>query len=295
MKQTVILLLCFLGFLPILASGQPKDYEWHSPSNNASESMPCGGGDIGMNVWVEQGDVLFYLSRSGSFDENNTLLKQGRFRISLSPGLNMEHFRQILHLREGYVEITDGQTSVQLWADVEKPVVHVDVISPGVRQVVAATYENWRTRDIEISGRERFQTSYKFAAPKGLKTRADSIVATEQSVTFMHRNGGQTIFDATVSQQRMDAVKDRLYNPLKHRIFGGRMSGRGFVLMDKVEGRYASSDYEGWMYVSRRPQKHFHLQIALATVQGTVGEWEAELKKTEQRIRRVADCQASRQ
>ena len=41
--------------------------------------MPCGGGDIGMNVWVEEGDVLFYLSRSGTFDENNCLLKQGRF------------------------------------------------------------------------------------------------------------------------------------------------------------------------------------------------------------------------
>ena len=27
----------------------------------------CGGGDIGMNVWVENDDVLFYLSRSGSF------------------------------------------------------------------------------------------------------------------------------------------------------------------------------------------------------------------------------------
>lgn len=47
--------------------------------------MPCGGGDIGMNVWVEEGDVLFYLSRSGTFDENNCLLKQGRFRIRLSP------------------------------------------------------------------------------------------------------------------------------------------------------------------------------------------------------------------
>ena len=45
--------------------------------------MPCGGGDIGMNVWVEEGDVLFYLSRSGTFDENNCLLKQGRFRIRL--------------------------------------------------------------------------------------------------------------------------------------------------------------------------------------------------------------------
>ena len=44
---------------------------WNTPSRNSSESMPCGGGDIGMNIWVEEGDILFYLSRSGTFDENN--------------------------------------------------------------------------------------------------------------------------------------------------------------------------------------------------------------------------------
>ena len=44
--------------------------KWTTQSNNASESMPCGGGDIGLNVWVEKGDVLFYMSRSGAFDEN---------------------------------------------------------------------------------------------------------------------------------------------------------------------------------------------------------------------------------
>ena len=62
-KLTFLLLL-----LATSAFAQPKDYEWNTPSQNASESMPCGGGDIGMNVWVEQGDVLFYLSRSGCFD-----------------------------------------------------------------------------------------------------------------------------------------------------------------------------------------------------------------------------------
>jgi len=295
MKQTVILLLCFLGFLPVQAFGQPEDYEWRSPSENASGSMPCGGGDIGMNVWVEKGDIMFYVSRSGCFDENNTLLKQGRFRISLSPGLDMQHFRQILHLNEGYVEIADGHTSIQLWADVSKPVVHVDVNSPEVGQVVAATYENWRTRDIELTKRERFQTSYKFAAPKGLKTRADSIVATDQGVTFMHLNGTKTIFDATVSQQRMDAVKDRLYNPLRNLVFGGRMSGQGLVFMGKADGRYASSDYEGWMYVSQQPQKQFRLNVTLARLQGTVADWEAQLAVTEKSIRHDADCQASRQ
>ena len=69
--------------------------------------MPCGGGDIGMNVWVEEGDVLFYLSRSGTFDENNCLLKQGRFRIRMSPKPFKEkkELRQEIILKYGLVEI----------------------------------------------------------------------------------------------------------------------------------------------------------------------------------------------
>ena len=248
-----------------------------------------------MNVWVENGDILFYLSRSGSFDENNTLLKQGRFRISLSPGLDMSRFRQILHLSEGYVEITDGQLSVQLWADVSKPVAHADVRSLGGKVVMAACYESWRTSDILLTKREVFQTSYKFAAPKGLKTLADSVMADSKSLTFFHHNGESTIFDATVHQQQMDKVKARLYNPLGNRIFGGRMKGRGMVLTDKVDGRYGSSDYEGWIYVSERPRHSFHLDITLATVQGSMADWITELDKTESSIQRVADCLASRQ
>ncbi|MDP4227500.1 MAG: DUF5703 domain-containing protein [Bacteroidota bacterium] len=37
--------------------------------------MPVGGGDMGCNVWVENGDVLLYVSRSGTFDENNMFPK----------------------------------------------------------------------------------------------------------------------------------------------------------------------------------------------------------------------------
>ena len=247
-----------------------------------------------MNVWVEQGDVLFYVARSGSFDENNTLLKAGRFRLSLSPGLNMEHFRQTLHLEEGYVEVSDGQLSIQLWADVWKPVVHVDVSSPRIKQSMAVTYENWRTKEIELTKRESFQTSYKFAVPKGLKTHADSVVATNDGVIFMHQNSAETIFDATVSQQGMDAVKDRLYNPLKNRISGGRMLVKDMILMDQISGRYASSDYEGWLYVTKFPKRTFHLQVVMATVQRTPEDWEASLDATEKSINRVADCESSR-
>ena len=289
-----ILFFCFFILLQLIVTAQPKNYEWHSPSKNSSESMPCGGGDIGMNVWVENGDVLFYLSRSGSFDENNTLLKAGRFRISMSPGINTARFRQILHLRDGYVEVTDGAVSIQLWADVEKPVVHVDMKSRRKKLNVAVTYENWRTKDITMTKREAFQSSYKFAAPKGLVTHHDSIVAADRVLTFMHCNGEQTIFDATVSQQKMDAVKDRLYNPLKNLVFGGRMQGEGFVLMDAVTGHYASSDYQGWMYVTENPTKKAHLQITLANRQGTVDEWTAELTALESKISHDQDRRNTR-
>ena len=76
MKKNVLIIALLSACL--LAWSQPKDYVWTTPSKNSSESMPCGGCDVGMNVWMEDGDVLFYLSRSGSFDENNTLLKAGR-------------------------------------------------------------------------------------------------------------------------------------------------------------------------------------------------------------------------
>ena len=42
--------------IAVLAMAQPATYGWTTPSKNSSESMPCGGGDIGMNVWVENGD-----------------------------------------------------------------------------------------------------------------------------------------------------------------------------------------------------------------------------------------------
>jgi hypothetical protein len=288
--------LFFLIFLTVslMVCGQPKDYEWTTPSRNSSESMPCGGGDVGMNVWMENGDVLFYLSRSGSFDENNSLLKAGRFRISLSPNIDTNSFRQILHLNEGYLELTDGIISIQLWADVEKPVVHVDMESKGEKLNVAVTYENWRTHDIVMTKREAFQSSYKFAAPKGLLTRHDSIIAADRVLTFMHCNGAQTIFDATVTQQKMDAVKDKLYNPLKNLVFGGRMQGEGFVLMDTLSGRYASTDYQGWIYVTSQPRKKAHLQIALASRQGSVDEWTAALTTLEGKVRHDYDRRNSR-
>src|SRR5215203_3892766 len=87
---------------------------WTTQSKNASESMPCGGGDIGMNVWVENDELLIYVARSGNFNEDNTLMKTGRIRMKLFPNpFNEKAFRQELHLRQGYITVEGENNGVK--------------------------------------------------------------------------------------------------------------------------------------------------------------------------------------
>ena len=62
------------------------DVEWTEPSKNRGmDSMPFGGGDIGCNIWVENGEVFLYAQKAGSFNELGEYVKLGRFRLQFSP------------------------------------------------------------------------------------------------------------------------------------------------------------------------------------------------------------------
>ena len=137
--------LCFglavvAGAADDLAWLAPYNVVWTSQSRDAGESMPCGGGDTGLNVWVENGDLLCYVQRSGCFDENNQYLKLGRLRVHLEPNpfATNSAFRQELKLREGCVEISGGQgklkAQIQVWVEVFRPVVQAGVIAAFVQQ-----------------------------------------------------------------------------------------------------------------------------------------------------------------
>ena len=136
----------------------PADYAWTSPSRNSSESMPCGGGDIGLNVWAENGDIMLYLAKSGTFDEANTLLKMGRIRLHFNNYKldESENFRQILKTYDGYVLITSGSLRVKIWVDAQNS--HAVSVEASDKKNIDATltYENWRYKDLEIRKGEGF-------------------------------------------------------------------------------------------------------------------------------------------
>lgn len=290
-----IISLTFLS-LPIAHSQQLPSVIWDTPSRNSSESMPCGGGDIGMNVWVENGDLLFYLSRSGTFDEHNCMLKQGRIRLRLSPNpfLNATDFRQELKLNDGFVEIAAGETTIQLWADVHRPVVHLELDS---RKPVTADvyYENWRYQDRPIRKGEGQQNSYKWAPPKGSYTAKDSISIEGNSIgikrnhssiqgnsiVFLHQNPQETVFDFVVSQQGMQSVKRQMMNPLANLTFGGKLWGNDLQYIGSQDDTYAGTDYRAWQFRTRKPVRREHIRIALHTAQtADLSAWHAGLENT---------------
>lgn len=243
---------------------KPKDYVWTTQSENSSASMPCGGHDVGMNVWVENGDILFYLSKSGMLDENNTLLKAGRFRLNIKGRpFDGKDFEQRLCLDDGAVYIKGKGINVRLWADVYQPKVFVEINS---KQKTDATlsYESWRYRDRLVTKAECQQGSYKWNIPKDCTTFADSIKAAESSIAFWHKNRDYTVFDYTVTKEGLDEIKDELYNPIGSLKFGGRIDMPGFRFTGTSTGAYASTDFKAWKY-SATAIKQTTISIGLYT------------------------------
>ncbi len=253
----------------------PEDVVWTSVSRNSSASMPCGGHDIGMNVWVERvvaadgtvsNDLLFYVQQSGWFDENNTLLKAGRWRLHFDGDpFGGTDFEQRLCLKDGAVYVRGGGMEVRLWADVEEPVVFVALTTqhtgrgkkrpvergkkqPTGRRAVLS-YESWRYRDRAVTKAECQQCSYKWLLPKDCTTFADSIEADEYWLTFTHKNRAQTVFDYTVEREHLTAIKDSLYNPIGSLLLFGEMLAPGFHFDGTTDGVYAGTDYRSWNYV----------------------------------------------
>jgi hypothetical protein len=268
--------------------GSNYNIVWNSQSKNASESMPCGGGDIGMNVWVENGELLIYVARSGSFNEDNALMKAGRIRVKLFPNpFDGKIFKQELHLQEGFVTV-EGENNgvkatVKIWADVFNPIAHID-ISSNKKINVEAAYESWRYRDRIIKSRENWGNSWKWAAPKNNGYKKDIIDFNGNEVLFYHYNSAETIFDATVAQQGMDEVKDQLYNPLAELAFGGAFSGKGFVPAGTYEGNYVNTDYKGWKIKTKVAAKQYALNLYLHTEQvEDIEEWKIFLDSLEKK------------
>ncbi|MHC4637395.1 MAG: DUF5703 domain-containing protein [Planctomycetota bacterium] len=263
---------------------------WTSQSTDSSESMPVGGGDIGLNVWVQDGELLFYIARSGAFDENNEFLKLGRVRLKLSPNPfdSQGLFQQELKLRDGYIEIKGtnpaGQAGeVKVWVEVFRPVIHVEVNSD-IPVKVTAAYESWRNAERELpnDGKNSRFGCFGYDAYTGrVATYPDTYEYNSKRIMWYHRNkNDKLIFDLAVKQQGLEPVKDQMWNPLKDLTFGGLMTGTNMVFDGTSEGSYIITPFKAWKLRSVKPARNHELKIFLHTAQTpTVDQWKKGLNE----------------
>lgn len=214
---------------------------WTSPSQDSRGSMPIGNGDIGANVWVEEnGDLLFYLSKTDAWSENCRLLKLGKVRVSLKPNPLQSDcaFSQTLDLEHGEISIrfkaANQDATIRFAVDANHPVVTVDI---GSTTPVEATVslEHWRTESRELKDTEA-HSAYGLTPADGEKVpvepifvEPDTIMTGQRArVVWYHRNE-RSMWKANLELQALGDVAERQEDPLLHRTFGALIQGEGLV------------------------------------------------------------------
>ena len=91
---------------------EPYNVVWMSQSRNSVDSMPLGGGVFGLNVWVEDNELFFYIGSPDAHVENGFLVKLGRVRIATKPAIFLRDFRQELDLADGCIRF-QGRTAAE--------------------------------------------------------------------------------------------------------------------------------------------------------------------------------------
>ncbi len=255
---------------------------WETPSRDSSGSMPIGNGNIGLNVWVEEGgDLLFYISKTDAWSENARLLKLGMMRVKLLPNPfeKTMPFRQILKLRQGEIEITAGpaerKVTLRVWVDANQQVIRVE--AEGKQNFNLETHlEVWRTSERELKGNEANSARGLTRNDKNdypIIVYPDTIVpAKDNRIVWYHRNE-KSCYPITLKNQHLGELIAKYPDPLMGRTFGGCIKGEGLKAVDNETLK------------SAKASKRFVVSIYPLTSQTeTSGAW---LRVLEKQIRTV--------
>ena len=242
---------------------------WDSPSKDSSGSMPLGNGDIGLNVWVEEdGDLLFFISKTDAWSDCGRLVKLGLVRVRLTPSLAARPFHQELQLRNGAIAIqsaiSNQQSTIRLWIDANRPVIHVEGESQKDMQAQVGLYV-WRTADRDMRGDGNIgYISEQNTGP--IIEKADTVLPQKDNrIVWYHRNEG-TIVPLTMKLQGVESLLPLVHDPLLHNTFGGCISGKGFAQAEPGEATQALK--------TAAPARRFDVAIHVLTAQtDTARQW----------------------
>lgn len=212
---------------------------WHSPSLTADGSMPLGNGEISLNAWVEEnGDLLFYVGKTDSWDDNGRLLKLGRLRFRFDPAPDLTLFTQTLNLVDATMNVRYGADDravlLQLWVDANHPLIHLRVTSHSPLSLTASI-ELWRNEPTQLQQLEVSDIMLDRAQPNSQHAptvvEPDSVLSgLTNCIGWFHHNI-KSVGPALMAELQGLADFERP-DPLLHRTFGALLQAEAGVRLN---------------------------------------------------------------
>ncbi len=206
------------------------DVTWTTPGQSSADSLPLGNGDLAANVWTESdGAIVLYLAKNDAWDHLGRLIKLGRLRLTLKPGLlaSGAKFEQKLSLEDASIIISNETVAIRLWIDAHWPRLVIEVSSTQPCEV-RASLDPWRTEPRVIGAKESSGAMGLDGAPVELIAQPDIVVRKEPGAVIWYQRNESSIWGLTLDQQGIGDFKTKSADPLLHRTFGGCLTGTGF-------------------------------------------------------------------
>lgn len=265
------LVLTFLIAAASLSAAEPPlsiyTIVWDSQSKNSTESMPLAGGNLGLNVWVENNDLLFLIGSPNCMNERGMQVKLGLVRLRFDQPVFAKDFRQQLRLQESEITVSGGspsgaQVEVKLWCEVNRPVIHVGVNSEEPR-TLTVSYETW-------SGH---QTSHQEGGFEWVKR--------------LPEENARRINDMK-AQGMADYAKD-IPDPLSKLTLGGRLDAPGLVPLPDSQGKFNNLDTRITSVATAAPVSAIDLTFTLRMEQDdSLASWKSALAASAAKARAAA-------
>lgn len=251
---------------------------WDFPSTDSSQSMPLGGHSMGCNVWVEDKRLMIYLAQSGAFDENGTILKLGRIRISVPEVDFHKDFKQVLYPVEGTMVICADGVQFVLWCDVSQAKLNIKITGKKITPKVS--YDCWRYEDRVITEKEKSQCRDWQVFGEAV-TRKDKVVISDGEIIFRHTNTSPNVFDLLIKQQKLDDIRDLYRDVVTGRSFGGLLQAPGMKMAkESIEnGTYAGTKYKSYILEGDCAKEEWSVSVTL---------YSSQEENWEERLRRIA-------
>ena len=189
------------------------DYTYKGQMNSALDSIPLGNGNLGANVWVEDGALYLLLGKTDSFNEWSELLKLGLVKITPEKG-SFENPVFHLSLYDGVLDISFDHMKCTCFAGEEGLALLLDCEQ---ERSFRAELVNWRREPLPLP----IDTAgFCSAMPKdrSLSQSADVCGSLAPDVLYQYHRNQWSCYDFSLHLQGLEGFDGE--DPLLHRTFG---------------------------------------------------------------------------